>query len=155
MIDCFSSDKLKYYHSEVVRKLRENHLSDEIQNVVLTTDKLIIGNDFKLSRKKVARRYAAGTYKTVDLSDPEAHIRHMLTELEERIRSCFAEALQINAEEIGVDQNFFSDLGGSSLNYFALVDILKSSFGVEIDITNETGLATVKDFCRYIENKNK
>ena len=54
-----------------------------------------------------------------------------------------------------MEQDFFSDLGGSSLNYFALVDILKASYGVELDITNETGLVTVKDFCKYIENKNK
>lgn len=153
--DCFSPEKLRFYHDEVVKKLRENHLDDEIQNVVITTDKLIMGNDFKLSRKKVSKRYAEGAYKIVDLTDAETHIQQMLTELEGKIWECFAEALQISAEEIGVEQNFFSDLGGSSLNYFALVDILKASYGVELDITNETGLVTVKDFCKYIENKNK
>ena len=155
VIDCFSAEKLHRYYSAVAEKLRENHLNDEIQNIVLTTDKLITGNDFKLSRHKVAKRYAAGEYRIVDLNNTEEHIEHMLTELEGKIRECFAEALQIDAEEIGTTQDFFADLGGSSLNYFALVDILKSSYGVELDITNETGLVTVKDFCGYIENKNK
>ena len=63
--------------------------------------------------------------------------------------------MQINADEIGVDEDFYADLGGSSLNYFALVDILRSQFGVELDITDEVQLVTVKDFCKYIENKNK
>lgn len=155
VVDCFSPEKLRFYHRSVAEKLRENHLNDEIQNIVLTTDKLIMGNDFKLSRKKVSKRYAEGQYRIVDLNDAETHIEHMLTELEGKIRESFAEALQIDANEIGVEQDFFADLGGSSLNYFALVDILKASYGVELDITNETQLVTVKDFCRYIENKNK
>lgn len=155
VVDCFSSEKLRGYYEKINEKLRENHLNDEIQKVVLTTDKLLTGGDFKLSRKKVARRYAEGEYRIVDLKNADAHIEYMLTELEGRIRESFAEALQMNAEEIGVDEDFYADLGGSSLNYFALVDILKSQYGVELDITNETQLVTVKDFCKYIENKNK
>ncbi|MBQ8850030.1 MAG: AMP-binding protein [Clostridia bacterium] len=155
IVDCFSSEKLRAYHKQILEKLRENHLNDEIQNIVLTSDKLIDKSDFKLSRKKVAKRYADGAYKIVDLKNTEAHIEYMLTELEGRIRDAFAESLQMNSDEIGVDEDFFADLGGSSLNYFALVDILKSQYGVELDITNETQLVTVKDFCKYIENKNK
>ncbi len=155
VVDCFSSEKLRGYYEKINEKLRENHLNDEIQKVVLTSDKLLAGSDFKLSRKKVAKRYAEGEYRIVDLKNADAHIQRMLTELEEKIRESFAEALQMNADEIGVDEDFYADLGGSSLNYFALVDILKSQYGVELDITNETQLVTVKDFCKYIENKNK
>ena len=155
IVDCFSSERLHKYYEQVVERLRQNHLNDEIQNIVITSDKLLASSDFKLSRKKVAKRYAAGEYRIVDLKDTAAHIEYMLTELEEKIRQCFAEALQINADEIGVDEDFYADLGGSSLNYFALVDILRSQFGVELDITDEVQLVTVKDFCRYIENKNK
>ena len=155
IVDCFSSERLHKYYEQVVEGLRQNHLNDEIQNIVITSDKLLASSDFKLSRKKVAKRYAAGEYRIVDLKDTAAHIEYMLTELEEKIRQCFAEALQINADEIGVDEDFYADLGGSSLNYFALVDILRSQFGVELDITDEVQLVTVKDLCRYIENKNK
>ena len=155
IVDCFSSEKLRAYHTKILEKLRENNLNDEINNVVITSDKLLSNNDFKVSRTKVAKRYANGEYKIVDLKNTDAHIEYMLTELERRIRECFADALQINADEIDVNADFFADLGGSSLNYFALVDILKSQFGVELDITNETQLVTVKDFCKYIEKKNK
>ena len=155
IVDCFSSKKLCEYYEQVVERLRQNHLNDEIQNIVITSDKLLMGSDFKLSRKKVAKRYAAGEYKIVDLKDTDKHIEYMLTELEGKIRECFAEALQINADEIGVDSDFYSDLGGSSLNYFALIDMLKSQFSVELDITDQVQLVTVKDFCKYIENKNK
>ena len=155
IVDCFSSEKLHKYYDEISLRLRQNHLSDEIQNIVITSDKLLAKSDFKLSRKKVAKKYAAGEYKIVDLKNTAAHIEYMLSELEGKIRECFAEALQINADEIGVDEDFYADLGGSSLNYFALVDILRSQFGVELDITDEVQLVTVKDFCKYIENKNK
>ena len=155
VVDCFSSEKLHSYYAQIIEKLRQNHLNDEIQNIALTSDKLLAKNDFKLSRKKVAKRYAAGEYKIVNLQDTHAHIEYMLSELERKIRECFAEALQMNADEVGVTEDFFADLGGSSLNYFALVDILKAQFGVELDITDETQLVTVKDFCKYIESKNK
>ncbi len=155
VVDCFSSDKLKAYYGEVLEKLRQNHLNDEIQRVVLTSDRLLTKADFKLSRKKVAKRYAAGEYRIVDLQDTSSHMEYMLSELERRVRESFAEALQTDADEIGVDKDFFADLGGSSLHYFALVDILKAQYGLELDVTNETQLVTVKDFCKYIENKNK
>ena len=155
IVDSFSSEKLHRYYEQINEKLRQNHLNDEIQNIVITSDKLLEKSDFKLSRRKVAKRYAAGEYKIIDLKNTEAHIEYMLTELEGKVRECFAEALQINADEIEVDSDFYADLGGSSLNYFSLVDILKTQFGVELDITDEIQLVTVKDFCRYIENKNK
>ena len=154
VVDCFSSKKLHYYYEQINEKLRQNHLNDEIQNIVITSDKLLDKNDFKLSRKKVAKRYALGEYKIVDLKDTEGHIEYMMTELEGKVRECFAEALQLSVEEIGVDSDFYADLGGSSLNYFALVDEVKSKFGIELDLTEENQLVTVKDFCRYIENKN-
>ena len=155
VVDCFSSQKLHSYYEQINEKLRQNHLNDEIQNIVITSDKLLDKNDFKLSRRKVAKRYASGEYKIVDLKDTASHIEYMLSELEGKIRECFAEALQIPAEEIGVESDFYADLGGSSLNYFALVDSVKSKFGIELDLTEDNQLVTIKDFCRYIENKNK
>lgn len=155
IVDCFSSKKLHSYCDQINEKLRQNHLNDEIQNIVITSDKLLDKNDFKLSRRKVSKRFAAGEYKIVDLKDTDSHIEYMLTELEGKIRECFAEALQINADEIGVEADFYADLGGSSLNYFALVDAVKSSFGIELDLTEENQLVTVRDFCKYIEHQNK
>ena len=155
VVDCFSSKKLHSYYEQVAEKLRQNHLNDEIQNIVITSDKLLEKSDFKLSRRKVAKRYASGEYKIVDLKHADTHIEYMLSELEGKMRECFAEALQINADEIGVDADFYAELGGSSLNYFALVDIIKSQFGVELDFSDDEQLVTVKDFCKYIENKNK
>lgn len=153
--DCFSIEKLRKYQDAILSKLIENHLNDEIKNVYVTTDKLLSSEDFKVSRKKVARRYAEGVYKIVDFKNAEAHMEHMLSELENKVVECFAEALQVDVSEIGVNDDFFTDLGGSSLNYFALVDILKSKCGVEPDITENPNLLTVKDFCKYIEEHSK
>lgn len=155
VVDCFSSQKLHSYYEQISEKLRQNHLNDEIQNIVITSDKLLDKSDFKLSRKKVAKRYASGEYKIVDLKDTDSHIEYMLSELEGKVRECFAEALQMSPDEIGVDADFYAELGGSSLNYFALVDAVKGKFGIEIDLTDENQLVTVKNFCKYIEEKNK
>ncbi len=152
IIDCFSEDKLKHIYADVLEKLRENKLNDEIKNVVVTTDKLLMGGDFKLSRKKVAKRYEEGVYNIVDLQHTDKYIQQKISELEGRVIACFAEALQIDASEIGVNDDFFTDLGGSSLNYFALADLLKENFGTDVSTTESLNLTTVKAFCEYIEN---
>ena len=155
VLDCFSSRKLHDIYDSVMQKLRENHLSDEIKAVVITSDRLLSKDDFKLSRKKVAARYANGQYNIIDVQHADKHIETMLSELENQLIDCFAEALQIDRAGISVTSDFFGDLGGSSLNYFALIDILKTRFGIETEITESPQLVTVRDFCRYIEEQNK
>lgn len=155
VIDCFSIEKLRKYYGEITEKLSENNLNGEIRNVYMTSDRLLFPEDFKLSRRKVAKRFAEGKYKIVDLKNGEAHIRHMLSELEKKVVECFAEALQTDAETISAEADFFTDLGGSSLNYFVLVDLLKTRCGADPAITERTDLLTVRDFCKYIEDHNK
>ncbi len=155
IIDCFSSEKLRKLYDEVLEKLRENNLNDEIAQIVLTSDRLLAKEDFKLSRKKVARRFANGEYKIIDLQNTDEHVEHMLSKLEKGVRECFAEALQIDEVQIGINSDFFTDLGGSSINYFALIDLLKTRYSIDQNITENNSLVTVSDFCKFIENQNK
>jgi acyl carrier protein len=153
--DCFDPERIKKIHGAIIDKLRENNLVDEIERVVLTSDKLLAPEDFKLSRRKVARRFANSEYKLIDLQNTEEHVEHMLSQLEKNIIECFAEALAIDKEKIQVTSDFFTDLGGSSLNYFALVDLLKTRYGIDPSVTENNNLVTVRDFCKYIENQKK
>ena len=147
---CFSVESLRQISQNLTLALQENKLQDEIQKIVFTADSLLEANDFKLSRKKIAKRYADGKFRLIDPSDFKAHLQATLSELENGVRSCFAEALHTAAEEIAVDENFFLDLGGSSLDYFVLTDILQERYHVDVSLADGNSLSTVQEICKYI-----
>ena len=93
--------------------------------------------------------------KLVNVEKIEECSDTLLSNLECKVRNCFAQALQKEPNEVGLDANFFSDLGGSSLDYFALVDLLKESFEVEFEYEEENILATVREICDYISKLEK
>jgi acyl carrier protein len=49
--------------------------------------------------------------------------------------------------------HFFRDLGGSSLEYFALLSLVKEEFGATLPDGEMP--ATVRDFCRLIQSIQK
>lgn len=152
VIGCYSGEKLKAVYAEAVRGLQAAKAQDEVKNILLTTDKLLQDNDFKVSRKKIAKRYAANSFTIVDPNGTEEHAELLLSVLEKEICACFAQALQIDISEVNPSSDFFADLGGSSLDYFALVDLIKDRFGVELAIDEDKKLSSVSDFHQYIKN---
>lgn len=147
---CFSAERMRKISADISAALQARQII--AKKVVLTTDKLIEGNDFKVSRKKLAGRYEAGTLRVIDLNDLEGFVERALSELEENVRGCFAEVLGISAEEISLDGNFFTDYGGSSLDYFALVDRL-IRFGIDLTASKEITPATVREICAGYKSK--
>ena len=75
-----------------------------------------------------------------------------MTDVEKQLIACFALALQIDEEEITTKADFFTDLGGSSLDYFSLLDILKEKFDAEVEISEEDQPSTVEEFYNLIKN---
>ena len=79
----------------------------------------------------------------------------MLSDLEADVRSCFATALEKQVDDISPDASFFLDLGGSSLDYFMLLNLLKSKYGIALPSSDEEKLYTVRDFCNFITKGGK
>ena len=147
---CFSAEKLQSVYKGLKQKLAENNLQDEVEQISLTTDELLGAGEFKLSRKKIADRYAAGGYVLIDIQNADGYVEGALSVLEEKIRKCFATALQIDEKEVGMHSDFFTDLGGSSLDYFVLLDTLKTELHLETAITEDVKLSTAQDFYELI-----
>lgn len=148
---CFSTEKLQGLYKELVQKLEENHLRDEVTQIALTTDELLGAGEFKLSRKKIAQRYSDGGYALIDMQNADGYVEGALSALEDKICQCFAKALQIDKKEVGKTSDFFTDLGGSSLDYFVLLDMLKSEFNLEMVLTESVKLSTPHDFYEAIK----
>ena len=150
---CFSKEKLQNIYKELKNKLAENNLQDEVTQISLTTDDLLEAGAFKISRKKIAAKYEGGGYRLIDLQNADECVEKALSELEEKIRKCFAEALQMEEKDIRMDSDFFTDLGGSSLDYFVLLDALKAEFELtaELAMAQDEKLCTAQDFYELIK----
>ena len=152
---CFSDKAFGEIMSEIERALAAAKLSDEIKRVAVTVTPLMEKNDFKVSRRKVAARYARGEFRIISPETFSAQSGEMLSALETEIRACFAEALGKQAAEIGLADDFFLQLGGSSLDYFSLLGLLKERYGMELPSIEDRKLSTVKDFCIFFAESER
>ena len=152
---CFTDERVKELVGALTDAIREAGLSNEIRTLALTPDPLLEKSEFKISRKRVAARYARGDFRIINCGDSEKHMSQMLSELECDVRSCFAAALEKKVQDISYGANFFLDLGGSSLDYFMLLNLLKSKYNISLPSNDDERLYTVSDFCEFIMKHGK
>ncbi len=150
-----------YASPDVITNVRESAqaeltrlaLAGSVRTIVLTADPLMEENDFKVNRRRIAKRLTQGTLRPV--TDTAAARNRSDDALFCRVRAIFAEALGRKEEEIGDEMHFFFDLGGSSLDYFSMVSDMHEEFGVELPATAENSPCTVREFCDYIKKVQK
>lgn len=150
---CFSGDRLREIYGKICDDLVKAKLEHSVTKILFTHEALLAEDEIKLSRRRIADAIATGALKTFDPTQVESHIEELLLGLESEIRDCFAEALEKDAQTIGPDDNFFRELGGTSLDYFALLSIIKSRFGFDISYGEGTNLSTVREFSDYLKDR--
>jgi long-subunit acyl-CoA synthetase (AMP-forming) len=149
---CYSAPALQRIRKEISDALTALKLERTVTRVLFTHEPLLRNGEIKLSRKRIAKAVESGSLAVFEPEEIEHRVAELLSELETGVRECFAAALSRPAQEIGLDQHFFSELGGTSLDYFALQGEIKSRLGVDIDYTQSKELFTVRDFTAYIQS---
>jgi acyl carrier protein len=152
---CFTDERIKELVDALTEAIRSAGLANEIKTLALTPNPLIEATEFKISRKRVAAKYARGEFRIINRDNSEEHISNMVSELEREVSSCFATALEKQVEDISPSASFFLDLGGSSLDYFMLLNLLKSKFDISLPSNEDERLYTVRDFCDFIMKNGK
>lgn len=150
---CYSENAFIEIKERAIEQIKNLKLLSSVKNVVITTDSLIEGNDFKLSRKKVAKKYDGGGFYIVDINKLDEAVNRKITALESEIIDIFAQTLKKSPQEIATNADFFTDLGGSSFDYFALIDTIKVKYGVPMPLEDGKTLSTVDQFCSYLKNR--
>jgi len=145
---CYSVEAFKKIEEKAILALKQTQLDSLIKKIAVTPDKLLDDNDFKVSRKKVAKKYADGRISSITPSNPTLAT---LNALETEVANLFKEVLNYDGE-IGIDQDFFTALNGSSLDYFALLESVKTKYNVVLPIEEGKTLTTVKDVCDFLKN---
>ncbi len=74
-------------------------------------------------------------------------------EIEEKVRNFLIEDLEIDEEKIAPEAKLKDDLGIDSLDFVDIVVIVEKNFGFKIKAEEMQGVATLNQFCDYIESK--
>ena len=142
-----SSSTLQTVLANVKSKLQLLGLISEIKSIVFVGECLIKDNEFKLNRKRLAKDYVAGKLLVLD---PESNKEQtILNDFEQKVADCFYKAL---GKEIGRDDDFFVDAGGTSMDYFTMISYIQTEFDVIIPLASEKKMTTISSFCSYLKD---
>ncbi len=143
-----SAAKAERLGAAVRARIGELGLAPEIKSVVLVAGSLIAPDDFKLNRRRLAAALEAGTLPVFDpATEDEAPDDPICAE----ILAMFAAALGKEPGEISYGADFFLDLGGSSLDYFAMIAALRERFGLEFPTEAGSSLGSVQALYEYVK----
>ena len=140
-----SEEMLSALDKAVKEKLDEMHLSSEIRKILYVSDKLIVGDEYKLNRIRLREQLEENAFHEVH---PLSADEGLQDELSARIRDFFAAALNCSAEDVADQADFFMDLGGTSLDYFGMISAMEQEFSIKI--STEQNLSTVADFHQFL-----
>lgn len=147
---CFDAKRLSSLSEALSKRIEEAKLTRAISTVYFTGDALIGTGEFKLSRKSVARRIEDGTLRVFSLSALTERGTDMFAGLEKDLAALFAEVLGKDIAEISRDSHFFRDLGGTSMDYYALLGLIRERLGARIEVAEAVNLATVAQIYDYL-----
>ena len=145
-----SSERLDALDKAIKAKLDEMNISSEIRRILYVSDRLIVGDEYKLNRLRLRDCVEKGSF---ELITPLENTDSLNDELSARIKDFFAAALNKNPSDIPEKADFFLDLGGSSLHYFGMTASIQSDFGVRIPVEESSTLSTVAAFHSYLQTR--
>ncbi len=151
----FSKKKIADIKLQLFEILKQNGFNSLIDEIYFTFNPLMLDSEFKLNRNKIRKRIASGELKLIDINEfeDEQKEENINPELRQRVMSLFSEVLDKEITEAQCSQNFFFELGGTSLAYFQLIENIKEDFNVPFPITEDQSIATVDEFCLYLQDR--
>ena len=105
----------------------------------------------KVSRSQLKKKIASKSVRLYPLLSVLAQGQD--EEGVEKIIEIFSSVLHVPLESIKGSSHFLYDLGGSSLDYYAILDEVSSRYGIMIEFDPENPLATPNDFARLLNKK--
>ncbi len=126
------------------------NLSGQVTRLVFVENSLMTDNEFKLNRSRLSKALANG--ELTEVVPDRALVGRADDDIARKITLMFAMALQKPEDEIGCDADFFTDLGGTSLDYFSLVAGMRDEFRVSFH-TGDMSMSTVRELHDYILEK--
>ena len=145
-----SAETAERIRATLADRIDRANLTSAISRIALVEGPLMKPDEFKLNRVRLRRDYVSGTLKPLDLSKKtdEAEADALLL----RVRAIVAAAVNRSEDEIPFDADFFLDLGGTSLDYFAMLTRLRDEFNATFPLEG-TSFKTVRSISDYIRSE--
>lgn len=138
--------------AELTSALRERMAQQKLNaRLILTSDALISGDDFKLNRGRIARSYARGGLTVLDPLTLRETDAIPDDELMAYLRDLFALSLGKKPGDVPLDADFFLDEGGTSLDYFAMIAKLQEDYPVSFPSSEAGSLNSIRALYDYIK----
>ena len=142
-----SKERFEALDRELKEKLSAMHLGSEIRRIIYTDDRLMLADEYKLNRIRLKNAAESNGFHILS---PAEMTDDATDELTLALKAAFAAALSKPEEDIPESADFFLDLGGSSLEYFAMVSELSQKLSVAFPTENGKTLSTVREFRDFI-----
>ena len=129
-----------------------------VSEIFITRNKISTASSLKTSRTLLRKQVAEGGVQLLRYSDLAASANERAAAEPQApddapmiglLKDLFKQSLD-TAADIGIHDNFFFDLGGTSLDYFTLLGKLSEVFNVQINIEQKNNLYTVYDIHKYL-----
>lgn len=142
-------EQLQRLDGQFKERIAALHLTGQIGRIVYTAAPLMAQDEFKLNRRRLSDDYRGGR---LPLLDPNAQTQpDEQDELMRHLRQVFAVTLGLDIGSVAPQSDFFADLGGASLDYFAAVAKLQEDFSMPFPQDEGRTLSTAQDFYNYIK----
>ena len=145
--------QLERLDAKLKERLSELRLTGQIGKIVYITDKLMTGDEFKLNRRRLADDYKNGRFTLAESGEKQD--REAQDELMTTLRQVFAAALDKDESEVAPDTDFFTDLGGTSLDYLAMTAKLQEELDIPFPQSEDNTMSTVSELYNYIKETQK
>lgn len=136
--------------------LQINHalpLPQQARALFYTTDPLLPPQAIKVNRRALRQGIQQGTIRLTPFTAPSVPPTDTFdpdSPLACRVRQILAQALEIEETKITPDAQLFTDLGASSLQYFAAVSALSEAFSLQSFDQTEQYCYTLRQLCDYL-----
>lgn len=152
---CFAAERIGALYAALIENIAAAKLTRVIRTVYFTGDALLAPGEFKLSRSSVAARIHSGALRVYSPTDVAEKGEAVFVGLEQDLAALFAEVLGKDVSEIGRDSHFFRDLGGTSMDYYTLLSLVRERLGARIEPAEVADLATVAQMYAYLTARPK
>ncbi|MDD4290952.1 MAG: AMP-binding protein [Clostridia bacterium] len=127
-----------------------------VEKIFFTNDSTALKNAIKPGRKQLLKWIESGKVRLIPFSEYRNENIDKGTDGRDEIRcvlvKLFAEVLGKPENEIASNAYFVQDLGGNSLEYFTLLNLIEKEFGVTLARLDYRINYTVDEFCEFICN---